>query len=255
MWTALFIFGWHVFKQIEITNILRLPISDQSSNFKYNNNISSAGIDNILCRLLRWRLFHNSRSTAECEGSHISLLWCPTKSMSNNLCGSDGCSQLTKFNLPNSTAGCEWLLLKYHNSHFQARPTMELSRGANSTPNRFFNFLRNPVEYFEKVIMETLICNVLILEYFLKVDPPNVTGKIRNAISEILLLKPIKLDFKKIFHDYAYLSFSHSFVWFYYIFVISNWNCEQKSQFNCMTLSWWPRHKPVSVTSHYITLY
>ena len=34
------------------------------------------------------------------------------------------------------------------------------------------------------------------------------------------------------------------------------WHMPQKwSQFNCMTLSWWPRHEIVSVTLHYITLF
>ena len=33
------------------------------------------------------------------------------------------------------------------------------------------------------------------------------------------------------------------------------WRMPQKwSQFNCMTLSWWPRHEILSVTLHYITL-
>ena len=111
--------------------------------------------------------------------------------------------------------------------------TLEIPRGINLTPLDFFKFFSKPPEISrKKKILEASICDLLVVEWMLRVNRTQSYGEnTKSPIQDFHRFgykKILKFIFFKII-PHIYLLFSHTIVWFYNIFKILNWNSEKKS--------------------------
>ena len=108
-------------------------------------------------------------------------------------------------------------------------------------PSSFFQFfLEHPQKNLEenKVFLKASICDVLMVESLLEVDPTQSYGENTKSPIQDFIDFAMKTHWKLIFFSqihHKYLLFFHIIVWFSHIFMILNWNsknkCRKKLQF------------------------